>query len=200
MNTYTMRIRKNNKWKHPIFMWLPFLWIKILLKKKKAKPENSTSWNPLDPEHTRGGWLCWRSPPLKMGPGYCSGSAGFPATQPPTFCMWTGQRPPGLPHWAVTRMSALEFPPSEFFHHVGCRLLCLSRWTRPSHQLAHRGSSSQLCPLSLKVGVTILPRYKVKKKTMWGTSLVIQWLKLQLPMQGAQVQSLVRELDPTCHN
>ena len=25
------------------------------IKKKKAKPENSTSWNPLDPEHTRGG-------------------------------------------------------------------------------------------------------------------------------------------------
>ena len=31
-----------------------------------------------------------------------------------------------------------------------------------------------------------------------GTSLVVQWLRLKLSMQGAQVQSLVRELDPTC--
>ena len=29
-------------------------------------------------------------------------------------------------------------------------------------------------------------------------SLVVQWLRLS--MQGAQVQFLVRELDPTCHN
>ena len=31
-------------------------------------------------------------------------------------------------------------------------------------------------------------------KTHIRTSLVVQWL----PMQGAQVRSLVRELDPTC--
>ena len=31
-----------------------------------------------------------------------------------------------------------------------------------------------------------------------GTSLVVQWLRICLPMQGTQVQSLVRE-DPTCH-
>ena len=30
-----------------------------------------------------------------------------------------------------------------------------------------------------------------------GTSLVAQWLKIHLPMQGTQVQALVRE-DPTC--
>ena len=30
-----------------------------------------------------------------------------------------------------------------------------------------------------------------------GTSLVTQWLRICLPMQGAQVRSLVRE-DPTC--
>ena len=33
-----------------------------------------------------------------------------------------------------------------------------------------------------------------------GTSLGIQWLDSMLPMQGAWVLSLVRELDPTCHN
>ena len=31
-----------------------------------------------------------------------------------------------------------------------------------------------------------------------GTSLVAQWLRIRLPMQGTQVRALVRE-DPTCH-
>ena len=32
---------------------------------------------------------------------------------------------------------------------------------------------------------------------LWGTSLVVQWLKLPaFPIQGALVQSLVKELDP----
>ena len=31
-----------------------------------------------------------------------------------------------------------------------------------------------------------------------GTSLVAQWLRICLPVQGTRVQSLVRE-DPTCH-
>ena len=35
-------------------------------------------------------------------------------------------------------------------------------------------------------------------KKMSGTSLVVQWLRICLPMQGTQVRSLVRE-DPTCH-
>ena len=30
-----------------------------------------------------------------------------------------------------------------------------------------------------------------------GTFLVVQWLRIHLPMQGTQVQALVRE-DPTC--
>ena len=33
----------------------------------------------------------------------------------------------------------------------------------------------------------------------FGTSLVVQWLALCTPNAGAQVPSLVRELDPTCH-
>ena len=32
----------------------------------------------------------------------------------------------------------------------------------------------------------------------WRTSLVAQWLRIHLPMQGTRVQALVRE-DPTCH-
>ena len=32
---------------------------------------------------------------------------------------------------------------------------------------------------------------------MWGTSLVAQWLRIHLPMQGTRVRALVRE-EPTC--
>ena len=35
------------------------------------------------------------------------------------------------------------------------------------------------------------------KITLLGTSLVAQWLRTRLPMQGTQVRALVRE-DPTC--
>ena len=35
------------------------------------------------------------------------------------------------------------------------------------------------------------------KSTITGTSLVAQWLRIRLPMQGTRVQALVQE-DPTC--
>ena len=35
------------------------------------------------------------------------------------------------------------------------------------------------------------------KKFIKGASLVAQWLRIRLPMQGTRVRSLVRE-DPTC--
>ena len=38
---------------------------------------------------------------------------------------------------------------------------------------------------------------KSPKKQDWETSLVVQWLRIYLPKQGTQVQSLVQE-DPTC--
>ena len=34
-------------------------------------------------------------------------------------------------------------------------------------------------------------------KTMYQASLVVQWLRIRLPMQRTQVPALVRE-DPTC--
>ena len=37
-------------------------------------------------------------------------------------------------------------------------------------------------------------------KNMWWISLVVQWLRLQTLIQGAWVRSLVKELDPKCHN
>ena len=36
------------------------------------------------------------------------------------------------------------------------------------------------------------------KKEPSRTSLVVQWLRIRLPMQGTQVRVLVQE-DPTCH-
>ena len=35
-------------------------------------------------------------------------------------------------------------------------------------------------------------------KNIYRASLVAQWLRIRLPMQGTQVRALVRE-DPTCH-
>ena len=37
----------------------------------------------------------------------------------------------------------------------------------------------------------------IQKEHCRGTFLVVQWLRIRLPMQGTQVRSLVRE-DPTC--
>ena len=42
----------------------------------------------------------------------------------------------------------------------------------------------------------IYPEKRVIQRVM-GTSLVAQWLRICLPMQGTQVRALVRE-DPTC--
>ena len=43
----------------------------------------------------------------------------------------------------------------------------------------------------------IYPEKTVIQKDTCGASLVAQWLRICLPMQGTQVQPLVRE-DPTC--
>ena len=40
----------------------------------------------------------------------------------------------------------------------------------------------------------------ILKSWISGTSLVIQWLRLVLPMQGIWVRSLVRDLGPTSGN
>ena len=44
----------------------------------------------------------------------------------------------------------------------------------------------------------IYPMKTIIQKVVMGTSLVAQWLRIHLPMQGTQVQALVQE-DPTCH-
>ena len=43
-----------------------------------------------------------------------------------------------------------------------------------------------------------IPSTITAKRTKYRTSLVAQWLRICLPMQGTRVQALVLE-DPTCH-
>ena len=44
----------------------------------------------------------------------------------------------------------------------------------------------------------IIRMKRVLKTETRGISLVVQWLRIRLPMQGTQARALVRE-DPTCH-
>ena len=48
-----------------------------------------------------------------------------------------------------------------------------------------------------ETSITLYVKYNFKKK-ITGAALVVQWLRIHLPMQGTQVRALVRE-DPTCH-
>ena len=65
---------------------------------------------------------------------------------------------------------------------------------------------SWLSPLTYPRTSTLSPAFIIRSmSTYWalsrtrlGSSLVAQWLRIRLPMQGTQVWSLVRE-DPTCH-
>ena len=52
-------------------------------------------------------------------------------------------------------------------------------------------SIRDMFPILMDVTVLIQIKNRVR------TSLVAQWLRIRLPMQGTQVRSLVRE-DPTC--
>ncbi len=46
-------------------------------------------------------------------------------------------------------------------------------------------------------GVSSRVSYQMLLKTLQGASLVAQWLRVRLPMQGMRVRALVWE-DPTC--
>ena len=45
--------------------------------------------------------------------------------------------------------------------------------------------------------ITYICLYVILKYHLRGTSLVAQWLRIRLPMQGTRIRALVRE-DPTC--
>ena len=64
--------------------------------------------------------------------------------------------------------------------------------------LQHQHSkASVLQHLALFI-VQLSPLRETVKKLRYGASLVVQWLRICLQMQGTQVPPLVRE-DPTCH-
>ena len=56
-----------------------------------------------------------------------------------------------------------------------------SRWLDAKHQVSPR-----------------IREKKVISKSNLRASLVAQWLRIRLPMQGTRVRALVRE-NPTCH-
>ena len=76
----------------------------------------------------------------------------------------------------------------DFFFFWPCRTAC---WTFFPHQ------GSNPCPLQWKHSVLAIGPPGKSLKDFLGTSLVAQWLRIRLPMQGTRVRALVRE-DPTC--
>ena len=67
---------------------------------------------------------------------------------------------------------------------LSCVLIWETPWTEKPGELQSMGSQKKVRHIS------------VTKMTTKRTSLVVQWLRLYLPMQGARVQTLVG--DPTC--
>ena len=63
-------------------------------------------------------------------------------------------------------------------------------------KMRHRRLNS--CPRSHISGGAWIPRYSPSiLKVGYGASLVAQWLRIRLPVQGTQVRALVQE-DATC--
>ena len=74
-----------------------------------------------------------------------------------------------------------------------------------TYTVHHRNHSPRANTEHLKCGwcngeteVLILSNFNQLKYKQPGTSLVAQWLRIRLPMQGARVRALSRE-DPTCY-
>ena len=61
----------------------------------------------------------------------------------------------------------------------------------------HHTISSSLSYFQMAKNTEMLLTKKYYKKQRLGTSLVAQWLRIQLPVQETWVRSLVQE-DPTC--
>lgn len=72
-----------------------------------------------------------------------------------------------------------------------CALTCRALYATPHLFGLHLASSPLTNPI-VSTGWEVVRVFKVH---IYRTSLVVQWL----PMQGAQIQSLVREIDCTCY-
>ena len=73
---------------------------------------------------------------------------------------------------------------------------------RPEHLTASMQPARRTRTKAVRASLTLEPQLKASyvKRKQGGTSLVVQWQRLQTPNAGFLVQSLVRELDTTCHN
>ena len=72
------------------------------------------------------------------------------------------------------------------------------RWPTGSWKDAQHRSSSGKCKLKPQWDITsYLSEWLSSKRTQIGASLVVQWLRIRLSMQGTWVRALVRE-DPPC--
>ena len=73
-----------------------------------------------------------------------------------------------------------------------------------SFLVVFRWQKTQFCTAECLMGTQTEPICHLSLWTIYtgdlivGTSLVIQWLRICLPMQGTWVPSLIQE-DPTCH-
>ena len=70
------------------------------------------------------------------------------------------------------------------------------QWVRMKKQIKTAGEKDNSIQVSMCLEESVAISIKVKNIPP-GTSLVAQWLRICLPMQGTRVRSLVRE-DPTC--
>ena len=115
-----------------------------------------------------------------------------------------------LPHLVIQRQVWLVLNLTWDCRHVKwCMTLPLSfgRATWVGDKNTHSPLPSALCQFNLEWLVSFSPSSPDFGKIKWGSllqvrsqnrvSLVAQWLRIHLPMQGTQVRALVQE-DPTC--
>ena len=73
--------------------------------------------------------------------------------------------------------------------------------SRPESGSASRGGHNPLGVAGPGLDLGRTEQHLVSQGAFLWTSLVVQWLRFRAPSaQGAWVRSLVRELNPTCHN
>ena len=74
-------------------------------------------------------------------------------------------------------------------------LLYLLHWHAGSLSLVAPGKSiNKITRLYVYTHISHIFFYQLKNRLGWGTSLLVQWLRLPLPKQRVQVQTLVRKL------
>ena len=75
-----------------------------------------------------------------------------------------------------------------------CRQLAVPEALLPAEALKTLPLPSSCTSAAPRVTTTVVPSCLGQLKNSEGTSLVVQWLRLRLPLQGLQVQSLVGKL------